>query len=211
MISYKDYTTILECVLLYKKELVNSNLLFLYQNRLTGKYEYVEVIFLAGNFMHLTGVIYQNLKHDEVTNSNDAVNFFRLAINKRLDINKCFYKDDGTTILKLRILTIIMNIKKSARMIGEYNGSKIHINANRMCGTTAATLAFVKNEKCEYYPSSTLCEDIRNLVKQYNTILAIYQKQLNDSKYKIIQYSNKKFNDQDIPISIRNLIEFENN
>lgn len=62
----------------------------------------------------------------------------------------------------------------------------------------------------EYYPSSTLCEDIRNLVKQYNTILTIYQKQLNDSKYKIIQYSNKKFNDQDIPISIRNLIEFAN-
>lgn len=36
--------------------------------------------------MHLTGVTYQNLKHDEVKNSNDAFNFFRLAINKRFEV-----------------------------------------------------------------------------------------------------------------------------
>lgn len=82
MISKAEYATVLRCAEQYEKELLDTNVLFIYENRRTKKYE-----------------------------------------------------SDGTTAIKLQILSSVMNIKKTARMIGDYNHSRLHIMAVKMCGS----------------------------------------------------------------------------
>ncbi|MEG0710085.1 MAG: PBECR4 domain-containing protein [Longicatena sp.] len=194
MINKNDYATVLRCAKQYKKELADTKMLFVYENRHTKEYGYFEATFLASNFKHLTGIIYpfKNEEKDTVDSTDGAVHFLNLALRKRLDINKCKYKSDGTTQIKLQILQMIMNIKKTARMIGDFNHSKLHIMADKMCGSVVATLAFTKNEIGYYCPSSALREDIRNLVTDFHSIIAIYQKDINNDTYTRVCYESQK-------------------
>lgn len=208
MISRNDYAVILRCAEMYKKELLDTNVLFIYQNRKTKRYEYIEATFLAANFKHLTGITYpkKNENKNEQDNTDGAAHFFNLAVNRRLDILKCNYKNDGTTALKLQILPMIMNIKRTARMIGDYNGSRMHIMADKMCGSYAATLALVNDRRYGYSPSSTIRDDIRNLVSEYHPIYAILQKSINESHYNRIFYKSKKFDCDNMPVTIKGRI-----
>lgn len=199
MISKSDYECIIRNAKLYKNNLSGSNVIFVYENRQTKEYEYCEVVFKASNFKHLTGINY-------LDNSNSGANhFILLAFNQRLNIQKCSYKADGTTQLKLRILSMIMNITKSARMIGTYNNSKLHISADKMCGSTAATLAFVRNNKQELCPSSALQEDIRNLVTEYHTVVAVFQKKQGNEFYELWS-SSKRYDENKISDDMRKKI-----
>lgn len=206
MISNKDYATILKCAEQYRNELENTNLLFVYQNRITKKYEYMESTFLDVNFKHLTGIIYpfKNDGEDQNDLTDGAKHFFNLAINKRLNINKCNYKEDGTTALKLEVLQMIINIKRNARMIGDYNHSRMHIMADKMCGAISATLAFRKDARFGYCPSSTIKDDIRNLVTQYHPIHAVFQKGIDDEKYTKKCYCSKKYDESLLSKEIKN-------
>lgn len=197
MISKADYATVLRCAEQYEKELLNTKILFVYENRRTKEYESEEVTFLPSNFKHLTGVLYS--QNDKEQESEGAVYFFNLALKKRLDIHKCKYKSDGTTTIKLQILSSIMNIKKTARMIGDYNHSRLHIMADKMCGSTSATLAFTRSKSNELFPSSTLREDIRRLVTEYHTVVAVYQKAIQDSEYTECCYTSKKYDTSKLP------------
>lgn len=210
MISKAEYSTVLKCAELYKNELLNTNVLFIYENRRTKKYESEEVTFLASNFKHLTGVLYShNDKNQEEETTEGAVDFFNLALKKRLNINKCKYKSDGTTTIKLQILSSIMNIKKTARMIGDYNHSRLHIMADKMCGSISTTLAFTRSKTNELYPSSTLREDIRKLVTEFHTVIAVYQKSIHDSEYTDCCYKSKKYSTSKLPESIKRKIKKE--
>lgn len=210
MISKADYAIVIRCAEQYEKELLDTNVLFVYENRRTKKYESVEVTFLASNFKHLTGVIYpHNDKEEADEMSEGAVHFFNLALRKRLNINKCNYKSDGTTPIKLQILSSIMNIKKTARMIGDYNNSRLHIMADKMCGSTSATLAFTRSGSNELLPSSTLREDIRRLVTEYHTVIAVYQKSIQDREYANCFYTSKKYSISKLPKSIKEKLKEE--
>lgn len=165
---------------------------------------------MATNFKHVTGIIYpkQNLP---VTDVNDKIgqaeHFFDLALMKRLNRENCKYKKDGTTSLKLQILVNIMNIKKNARMIGDYNQSRLHIMADKMCGSVVATLALTHDREYGLCPSSTIKDDIRNLVRQYHSVIAIYQKKPGQELYEIPSYSSAKFDKERIPSDLKKMIK----
>lgn len=210
MISKAEYATVLRCAEQYEKELLDTKVLFIYENRKTKKYEFEEVTFLSSNFKHLTGVLYPyNDKDQKEETTEGAVHFFNLALRKRLDINKCKYKSDGTTSIKLQILSSVMNIKRTARMIGDYNHSKLHIMADKMCGSVSTTLAFTRSKSNELYPSSTLREDIRKLVTEYHTVIAVYQKSIHDSEYTVCCFISKKYSKSKVPESIKKKIKEE--
>lgn len=209
MIDKKDYAILLKCAEIYRNELLNTNLLFIYINRITKKYEYIETTYLDRNFKHLTGIQYLNKNKNIADNSLDsATHFFNLAVCKRLDIKKCYYKFDGTTKLKLQILPMVMNVKKNARMIGDYNEGRMHIMADKMCGTNSMTLAFINDRVYGYCPSSSLCEDIRKMVTQYHSISAIFQKNMDVEKYDRLCFKNKIFDFSDLPQNIKSKIDF---
>lgn len=202
MISKSDYECILRNAKIYKANLSKSNVIFIYENRITKKYEYTEVMFLPANFKHLTGV----QCFDSNGNPIRANHFLDLAVKNRLNINQCHYKSDGTTQLKLKILSKLMNITSSARMIGDYNNSKLHISADKMCGSTSATLAFTKNNKNKLYPSSALQEDIRNLVNEYHTVIAVYQNKHGKDDFEQC-YLSKKYDE----VKLNRIIELKIN
>lgn len=208
MINKNDYAIVLKCAKQYKEELADTKMVFVYENRHTKEYGYFEATFLLSNFKHLTGIIYpfKNKEKNIEDSSDGAVHFFNLALRKRLDISKCKYKPDGTTQIKLQILQMIMNIKKTARMTGDFNHSKLHIMADKMCGSVAATLAFTKNEIGDYCPSSVLREDIRNLVTDFHSIIAIYQKDIGDAAYTRVCYESKKLDHSKLDNMMEELI-----
>lgn len=76
-------------------------------------------------------------------------------------------------------------IKKTARMIADYNHSRLHIMTDKMCGSISTTLALTRSESNELYPSSTLREDIRRFVTEYHMGMAVCQKSIHDSEYRI--------------------------
>lgn len=209
MISKSEYSTVLTCANVYKEELLDTNIIFIYENRITKQIEYVESTFLAGNFKHLTGIIYPNesIKSESDDKIGQAIHFFNLALSKRLNIDKCKYKRDGTTALKLQILSSIMNIKRTARMIGDYNQSRLHIMADKMCGSVSATLAFTQDKEYGLCPSSTIKDDIRNLVNQYHPIVAVYQKPIDEEKYSQCHYISKKYDASKLPDIIKNKLK----
>lgn len=209
MITKREFATVLKCADIYRDELLDTNIMFIYENRMTRKIEYIESTFLAGNFKHLTGIIYpkQDLPNSEDDKKGQAVHFFNLAVNKRLNIDDCKYKNDGTTPLKLQILISIMNIKKNARMIGDYNSSRLHIMADKMCGSVAATLALTHDKEYGLCPSSTIKDDIRNLVSQYHPIVAIFQKPITQVLYENPSYISKKFDKGRMPKDLNELIK----
>ena len=43
----------------YKNNLLNKNIIFIFENKKKQKIEYIEVLFLAQNFLHFTGIKYE--------------------------------------------------------------------------------------------------------------------------------------------------------
>lgn len=208
MIDKKDFAMLLKCAEIYKNELLNTNLLFIYINRKTKKYEYIETTYLDKNFKHLTGIQYKHEnKNTDKISIDSAAHFFNLAVCKRLDIKKCHYKSDGTTKLKMQILPMAMNIKKNARMIGDYSEGRMHIMADKMCGTVSMTLAFINDRVYGYCPCSALREDIRKMVTQYHSISAVFQKNMDVEKYDRLCFKNKIFDFDSLPQEIKNKID----
>ena len=100
------------------------------------------------NFLHLSGVKYINRDIRVQANRQNyeevyAKHFFNLAMDSRLNINHCFYKDDGTTTLKLGILSHIFNFPYNATMIGNFNNSKPRLYTKKICGGITSCIGFV--------------------------------------------------------------------
>lgn len=166
---------------LYKANLMNTNLLILSQSY--DNYNYIQCAFRRGNFSHLTGI----------NHPYAPVEFFNMCIDRRLNINELTMKT--TTEKKLHVLENLMKINTNAKMIGNYNESKIILYTEKLIGTTNSCLGFVYNEKYKTYdPNTTLKEDIRNItIKPTEKILAIFQKELKDKIYSKLSYINKDF------------------
>lgn len=123
-----------KCAKLYQKHLENKQIVFIYRNELNHS-DYTEVQFRSYNFLHFTGVIPRS-----GLNAND---FYRYALNSKLSENDFILKDNYTSILKLQVLESIMNIDKSARMIGNYIGPHLELYTEKIAGTTSACLGFI--------------------------------------------------------------------
>lgn len=103
---------------IYKENLQNTNLLILYNKN--NKIEYIEMLFLSRNFMHLTEVrtIESNGKYKK------ANQFYKECLNNKLSCKNIIIKEDGTTKLKLDIISDLVNIDKKCKMTGICDNSK---------------------------------------------------------------------------------------
>ena len=169
MINSNDLTTARRCSKLYNDNLKHKEILFLFQDKDSREFNYVEVKFKPENFQHLTGILVK-----DKTKCGGANDFLNLMSSNRLNEEDCFYKADGTTKLKLMILPSIMNIGKTARMIGDYDSSRINIVADKVCGGQAMTLAILKDNTGDYVPCSVLRDDVRRMTNKPNSIRAAY-------------------------------------
>lgn len=175
-----------ESAIKYKENLKDKNLLIIYKEKTEIKY--IEILFLARNFMHLTGVKC-NDKNGKYMPANQ---FYQACLNNKLSYKDITAKPNGTTKLKLDILSQLININKNFKMIGVYNNYKNELITEILLGNINMCLGLTKNISSYYIPNTLLKEDIRKIVIKPYRIIAVLKKDMKDEKYKNIIYLNKK-------------------
>ena len=175
-----DLNIIKQAALLYYKNLLNKNILFIYLKN--NKIEYYEVTFLREHFKHLTGV---------KTNLN-AYEFYYRAKNNRMRIKDFKYKDN-TSALKIDNLIKAMNLCSFSKMIGEFKHNKVYVSVKKVTGNNNLIVGFDEGENINY-PKTLLKGDIRDYTQKVYRIIGILSKNLLDKKYNKLDYIAKKIN-----------------
>ena len=179
---------ILECAKLYNKNLSNKNIMFVCRNKKQQLFAF-EVLFLPRNFLHLTGV--------KITNKdiNSSIKFYRACLNNKLSISDFKYSEDGTTIIKLRILKQVMNLHKVSKMFGEYNHTKPYLFTEKATGNVVACIGFI-DESGFYVPNTALKEDIRDITTEdsRSTIIYTFVKNVEEKLYSNLTYIANSYN-----------------
>ena len=175
-----DLNIIKQAALLYDKNLLNKNILFVYLKN--NKIEYYEVTFLKEHFKHLTGV---------KTNLNDYEFYYR-AKNNRMRMKDFEYKDN-TSALKIDNLIKAMNLCSFSKMIGEFKHNKVYVSVKKVTGNNNLIVGFDEGENINY-PKTLLKGDIRDYIQKVYRIIGILSKNLLDKKYNKLDYIAKKIN-----------------
>lgn len=170
------------CAEKYKDNLENKNLLYIFTDNL--KTLHFESLFLPRHYLHLTGVklLSGNIK---------SIDFYRLCLRKQLSQSVFSFHENGTTEMKLSVLSQIMNIQKTAKMVGDYDNTKSVLFTEKIVGTVTACVGFVR-EGNYYLPNTTLREDIRTItIRPQKRVLAILSKNTKDKQYSETTYLAK--------------------
>lgn len=173
-----DLNIIKQAAKLYKENLLDKNILFVYLKN--NNINFYEVTFLQEHFKHLTGVI----------SKLNAYQFFYKAKSNRLKLSDFDYKDN-TTKLKINNLIKSMLLKNYVKMIGEFKHNKVYLSINKLAGNNNLIIGFDKGEKINY-PKTLLKGDIRDYSNEKPCrIIAILSKNINNRKYDKINYLAK--------------------
>jgi len=175
---------LLECAELYKTNLVNRSLLFVFNN--SGVVESLEVICLPRNYLHLTGIVLND-------NNLKSIEFYEMCIDKRLSPSTYKLSKNGTTQMKLSVLNQVMNIHKTAKMVGDYTDTNSVLVKEKLAGTITACMGFVHDQgkRNSYVPNTVLRGDIRNVVDSTKNVLAIFRKSKDEPIYRECTYLAK--------------------
>ena len=165
----------------YHNNLENKNLLFISGH--PDKPNFVETVFLPRNFLHLTGV--------KVDNSLKSGYFYKQCLNKRLNINHFSMASDGTTEMKLKVISPLMNIHKTAKMMGNYSANGVLLYTEKLAGGVSGCIGFVFSNNL-YNPNTLVNEDIRKITHApQDRILAILRKPVTQENYTELCYTAK--------------------
>lgn len=176
---------------IYDKNLKGKNIMFIFENMVNKEIDYIETEFLANNYKHLTGI--------ECKEKIEPIKFYKLCINSKLSYKVIKQKDNGTTKLKLEVLPQLLNIAKNAKLVANYNGSKINLYTEKVIGNVRCCIGFVKNDKY-YLPNTILKQDIRE-ISQFESncrIIAILEKMSKQKQYDKVTYMNEKIDLKEI-------------
>jgi hypothetical protein len=188
------------CATAYKANLAHKKLLFItVKNHLPAHFE---AVFLPRNFLHLTGV----------RSDLDSMEFYNLAVNDRLRENEFEFNLDGTTIKKLNVLPVLMNIHFSARMAGDYDYSQSLLVTDKLAGTVTAAMGFKKKDSL-YVPNTSLKVDLRDIsIRPIQRIAAVFIKDRREEKYTRLTYIAKglKIDDAIFKPSLRDKVDSVN-
>lgn len=177
---------ITECAEKYRDELVDRTLLFVCADK-HNKTVCYEFSFYAWNYMHLTGV-----KAKKQSGKQSAMDFYNRCLAHKLSPNEFEFSDDGTTHMKLEVLPTIMCKNLNAKMIGAYNSRKPYLYTDKIAGGTKACVGFVADAiQGRYVPNTLLKDDIRNNVHAYVRVMAVFRKDICESKYTELTYCAK--------------------
>ena len=176
-----------KCADLFKANLADRNLLFLY---LDDRHDIriIETQFPVSGFMHLTGVKYCGKKISAHT-------FFDKCIKRRLKINEFDLASDGTTRLKLEVLPILLSKNLSASMIGEFSGRAPLLITDKLIGGVKGCMGFVYDQRLGcYVPNTVLNLDIRTYLIEPKRVIGVFRKMINEDRYSEVVYRAKMVN-----------------
>ena len=148
-----------------------------------------EVTFFSRNFMHLTGV---KPTHTQ-SNLKNSKSFYNKCISSKLSKNDFEFSKDGTTHLKLNVLSSVISKNLNAKMVGSYDGQRLHLHTEKIAGNHHACLGFVKS-KADYIPNTLIQDNIKNLTgNKFYQIVATFRKPYTEQTYREITYKSNNF------------------
>ncbi|WP_294063947.1 PBECR4 domain-containing protein [uncultured Fusobacterium sp.] len=197
---------------IYEEKLLNKEILILHAEmsdknlkklslenlKTLKKINGIEIAFEKKNFMHLAGIIRKSIKIP-LNTFYDNMKANKIFLN---DFKVSEFTEKKSLIFPQLPLTL-----RSIGTVGDYNYSKINIEADKIIGSTRKTNTAVLGvrEKQEnivsnffkkmYAPVTLLDEITENLIKS-NTqrkILAIFEKSINDKFYTNLVYKHKEY------------------
>lgn len=176
-------TILVACAKAYHDNLANQNVLFLFGT--VEEPDFLETTFLTRHFAHLTGVV---LEPKRVKSSTD---FYDRCRKSRVSPKDFDLAANGTTEMKLMVLPQLMQIHRTAKMIGEFDGSKSVLYTEKLAGNVSACMGFIRDD-CFYIPNTALREDIRDItLPPQKRVLAIFRKSIRDGLYTELCYKAK--------------------
>ena len=174
---------ITDCAKKYRETLEGKNLLFLFGSPQAP--QHFEAAFLPRHFLHFTGV---ELSPREFISSTD---FYDRCLTRNLRPSDFSIPDSGTVEMKLSVLPQMINISKTAKMIGEYSFSKSLLYTEKLAGNVTACVGFVRDDRF-YIPNTVLREDIRDITKRpQKRVLAVFKKGMKEPFYAELCYHAK--------------------
>ena len=194
------------CAREYDNNLVNRHLLFIYDNR--GRTDIIEVSFLPGHFLHMTGVKFA--EGAEIR----ATDFYDRCLNQRLSINDFKMARDGTTDLKMQVFPYLVKRDLSARMIGEFGERRPALYTEKILGSVNhGCVGLIRTNGTNIFvPNTVLREDIRDItVRPQQRILLILSKKALERVYSVIAYKAKgvEVNENLFPATLRRRVNFD--
>lgn len=190
--KYEIIQVLNNCAKEFHKNLENKKIMFVYKES-NKNINYIETMFLSYNFFHLTGL---KITNSQILNSKI---FYQKLLKKQININDFQFKNNISK-WKLEILPQIIKIEKLANQIGVFANSGKLLKTDILVGTTRNSCLGLKSiEKNQIYvPNTILKEDIRKITAKRNRIVAIFKKDLKQSKYEKITYIAKSTNIKDL-------------
>lgn len=142
-----------------------------------------EVVFYRSNFLHLTGL---KLNRKNITS---AINFYSKCLDGRLSEDDFIMAKDGSSVQKLEVLEKMMDIKKTASMIGDFTDLGIKLYSDKIAGNIFACMGFVEDSYTKLnVPNTLLKKDIRDVSsKPQKKIYAILSKAYSEEKYTVVE------------------------
>jgi len=195
---------IIKCANLYNKNLENKNIIFVFGN--LDRIFFFESTYLAKHFLHLTGV---TLNPNIYSGSSD---FYKKCLRSELSVDDFSVPLDGNTAKKLTVLPQLMQIFKTAKMVGDYNFSKSRLLTEKLTGNITACMGFVRDD-IYYIPNTVLKEDMRDITnKPQQRMLAIFRKRIFDQQYNELTYIAKDIYIESLSNNekLNELIDFKN-
>lgn len=172
---------IVKCAEIYHRNLENRNLLFIFGNKENPSY--FESIFYKTNFLHLTGIVLNKSNTVGNTQLNNPI-FYHNALDNKLAADDFSFKSDGTTEIKLQVLSSILNLPYTARMVGNFNAPAPKLFTHKLAGNISACIGFRKLNDSKYYvPNTTLKGDMRDIVQSQRRVLLVMRKSTKDHTY----------------------------
>lgn len=201
-------SVIYDCAKKYDKNLKNDNIMFIIENKKgKKKLSFIQTIYYAYNFLHLTGINYDSNK-----NLKTAKNFYSNLLKGKISYKKISFKNPITTELKLEILHNLCSIDKTAKFIGNYSDSiKDNLYTEKVIGNISYCFGLIKDKNTEYYlPNSAIKDNIRNITNDFSNIVAILKKEKNKKQYSNITYIKNNFDLNNLTnnTELRKLIDF---
>ena len=176
---------IVSCAIAYRDNLVNRNFLFVIG--MENTIEYFETIFLPRHFMHLTGIVCTDAELK-------SVDFYNMCITGKLPFSAIELNKDGTTRMKLLVLSQLMCIHKTARMAGDFRGASVKLQTSKVAGTTVACMGFVQESEYSnlYVPNTVLNIDTRKAAQRpIKRVMTVFEKEKDASSYSLCTYTAK--------------------
>lgn len=195
MIEYtkqEAISIVTSCATKYEAELLDKSLLFVCRNTKTNTVHCYEFFFYASNYLHFTGLDYQD-KPDATEDPSRAKRFFQKCLVHKLKLEEIEFSENGMTPFKLEILPKLMTKNLSAKIVGTYNMTKPFLRTEKLAGNVFGCVGFIQEENTKrYVPNTVLNEDIRDITTEQLQVVAVYRKPINELQYQENTYRAKK-------------------